>query len=323
MKYLITGITGFAGAHLAKLLLKKGHEVHGIVRTANGREQDLLDIMKPEELNSIKFHYCDLKHYFGVREIVKDNEFDGIHHLAAMSHPPTSFIDPILTFQENIISTVNLITAIELSDTVFHYCSTSEIFGDTGKTELFESDPYNPVNPYAVSKAAMDMYVQERIRNGYLKGFITRAFSHTGSRRGKIFSISSDAYQIVLMELGKQKIVLKTGNLNTVRTVMDVRDCVRAYYLLMQNIDKSKDVVFNICGNNPHKMEYFTDKLIALSTVKSIKKVIYRPYYRKHDIQYQYGNTERIHSFIDWKQEIPIDKTLEDLLNYWRKKLSQ
>ena len=100
MKYLITGITGFAGPNLAKLLLKNGHEVHGIVRTANGRELDLIDIMSLDELNKIKFHYLDLKHYYSIDKLLKNEKFDGVFHLAAQSHPPTSFKDPILTYEE-------------------------------------------------------------------------------------------------------------------------------------------------------------------------------------------------------------------------------
>ena len=94
MKFLITGITGFAGPHLAKLLLKEGHEVHGIIRCSNGRETDLLDIFTIEEFNKVKFHVCDLKHFYGVNKILKSEDFDGLFHLAAQSHPPTSFKDP-------------------------------------------------------------------------------------------------------------------------------------------------------------------------------------------------------------------------------------
>ena len=97
MKFLITGITGFAGPHLANLLLEKGHEVHGIVRTANGRETDLLDIISNQNLQKINFHYLDLKNFFSVDKLLKVEKFDGIFHLAAQSHPPTSFKDPILT----------------------------------------------------------------------------------------------------------------------------------------------------------------------------------------------------------------------------------
>jgi len=325
MKYLVTGITGFAGPHLAMLLLEKGHEVHGIVRTANGREQDLLDIMAVQELSSIKFHYLDLKHYYGVKKLIDAEKFDGIFHLAAQSHPPTSFIDPILTWNENVNSTVNLITAIQGSSTRFMFCSTSEVYGDSGKDIglLTINTPLKPNNPYGTSKAAMDLYVQERSNNGFIDGFVTRAFSHTGPRRGKIFSISSDAYQIALMEMGKQEKILKVGNLETKRVLMDVRDCVNAYYLLMINLNSNKRV-FNICGNEVRKMQFYTDLLIKYSTLtySEIEQKIYEPYYRSIDIQIQIGDNKELKELTKWESKISVDETILDLLNYWRKKLT-
>lgn len=325
MKYLITGITGFAGPHLAILLLNKGHEVHGLVRTANGREQDLLDIMTKKELDSIHFHYMDLRHYYSVQKLIQSEKFDGIFHLAAQSHPPTSFTDPILTWNENVIGTVNIITAIQGTPARFMFCSTSEVYGDQGKDVkiLTINTPIKPSNPYGTSKAAMDLYVQERSNNQFIDGFVTRAFSHTGPRRGKIFSISSDAYQIAAMELGLQNLTLKIGNLQTERVVMDVRDCVNAYYLLMLNPLSNKGV-FNVCGNEVHKMQYYTDLLINKSKFKydQIKQVIYSQYYRPIDIQVQIGDDTELKNLTNWQTTISLEQTLEDLLNYWRKKLS-
>lgn len=325
MKYLITGITGFVGPHLAQLLLKNGHEVHGAVRTANARENDLLDILSVYELESIKFHYLDLKHYYGVKKLIDNEKFDGIFHLAAQSHPPTSFLDPILTWNENVNGTVNLITSIQGTPTRFMFCSTSEVYGDLGKdnNQLTINTPICPVNPYGASKAAMDIYVQERSNNGFIDGFVTRAFSHTGPRRGKIFSISSDAYQIALMELGLQERVLKIGNLKTKRVVMDVKDCVNAYYLLMMN-PKSNKGVFNVCGDNVHEMQYYTDLLIynSILAYDEIKQQIYEPFYRPIDIQVQIGDTKELVELTGWKTTIPIEETMKNLLDYWRKKLS-
>jgi len=325
MKYLITGITGFAGPNLAKLLLQEGHEVHGIVRTANGRETDLVDIMSLEELDSIKFHYLDLKHFYSVKKLIDNENFDGIFHLAAQSHPPTSFKDPILTWEENVTASMNLITALEGSKTRFMFCSTSEVYGDTCKDIglLSINTPIKPSNPYGASKAAIDLYVQERAANGYLDGFVTRAFSHTGPRRGKIFSISSDAYQIAKMQLGLQEPVLKIGNLQTERVVIDVRDCVNAYYLLMLN-PETKGKVFNVCGSDVHKMQYYTDLLIGASKFRyeEIKQEIYAPYYRPIDIQVQIGDSKELVEMTGWSPEISIEETMKDLLNYWIKKLS-
>jgi len=329
MKYLITGITGFAGPNLAKLLLEEGHEVHGIVRATNGRQADLLDIMTTSEFAQVKFHCVDLKHYYGLKNVINANSYDGVFHLAAQSHPPSSFSDPVLTFEENVSASVNLITAIGDSPwkdkTKMMFCSTSEVYGDSCKDKgmLRTTDALSPSNPYGSSKAAIDLYMQERMSNGFLKGFVTRAFSHTGPRRGFNFSISGDAYQVAKMKLGKQEKVLQVGNLDTERVVIDVRDCVRAYYLLMNN-DEATGKVFNVCGEKLHKMRHFSELLIRSAgfSLDEIEMEINPKFYRPIDIQIQIGDCEDLKRITGWEPEIGIEKTIDDLLDYWMKKLS-
>ncbi len=323
-KFLITGITGFAGPNLAKLLLSEGHEVHGVIRCANGRQTDLLDILTLQEYDSIVFHILDLKQTNSVFDLFKNNKFDGVFHLAAQSHPPTSFKDPILTFDENVSASLNIITALENTDTRLMFCSTSEVYGDSCKEKgiLKVTDTLTPSNPYASSKAAIDLYLQERFENGFIDGFITRAFSHTGPRRGFNFSISSDAFQIAKMMLGKQEKTLKIGNLKTKRVVIDVRDCVNAYYLLMME-PKSSGKVFNVCGENVHEMQYFTDKLIEASGIpyNEIEQKIDDKLYRPIDIQVQIGDSSELKELTGWEPSYTIEQTMTDLLNYWVKKL--
>jgi GDP-mannose 4,6-dehydratase len=325
MKFLITGITGFAGPHLANLLLEKGHEVHGVVRTANGRETDLLDVISNTNLQQIKFHYLDLKNFFSVDKLFKAENYDGVFHLAAQSHPPTSFKDPILTWDENVNASVNIITSLQGTDTKLMFCSTSEVYGDACKDvgRLSTDMPLTPSNPYGTSKAAIDLYMQERTSNGFLNGFVTRAFSHTGPRRGRIFSISSDAAQIAAMEKGMQEPVLKIGNLETERVVIDVRDCVNAYYLLML-AEESNGKVFNVCGDEINKMQKYTDLLIEHSKFEydQVEQQIYEPYYRPIDIQVQVGDSSSLREITNWKPSIDISTTMKDLLDYWRKKLN-
>jgi GDP-mannose 4,6-dehydratase len=326
MKYLITGITGFVGPHLARLLLQEGHTVHGLVRESNGREMDLLDLLDAQELEKIAFHYGDLLEYHSLLRILSVEQYDGVFHLAAQSHPPTSFTDTVGTFASNVQGSVNLIDVIQRhqKDCKFMFCSTSEVYGDSGKAVgvLREDEPLSPSNPYGTSKAAIDMHVQERCCNGYLKGFITRAFSHTGPRRGKKFSISWDAYYLALMATGHVKDrILPVGNLETQRIVIDVRDCVRAYYLLMQNHDNG--AAYNICGpkESVTKMQSFTDKLIEISGLKGVEKRVSDKLYRPIDIQIQVGDTTRVRQKTGWTPQIPIEQTLADLYRYWSRKL--
>lgn len=329
MKYLITGITGFAGPHLANLLIKEGHEVYGLVRHSNGREADIIDIVK--DINKIKFVYSDLNNYITLENIIKENSFDGIFHLAAQSHPPTSFSDPIGTMGDNVLGSVNLIEAVRKNspDTKLMFCSTSEVYGNVGrdKRKIKTTDSIMPANPYGSSKAAIDIYLQERFNNNFIRGFITRAFSHTGPRRGRTFSISGDAYQLAHIKAGKDNCIdnfykqnqLLVGNLDTIRVVMDVRDTVKAYYLLMIN-DKSDGKVFNVCGDTPHKMGYYTDILIEESNTK-VEKIIYEKFYRKFDIDYQHGDCEELKKLTGWREEHKIEDTLKDLFKYWVDKI--
>jgi GDPmannose 4,6-dehydratase len=302
--YLVTGTEGFIGNSVKEKISSAG---------------DFAICIERDFVTNNSLWKKSLSDLFG------NYKFDGVFHLAAQSHPPTSFADPILTFEENVTASMNIITILENTGTKLMFCSTSEVYGDTCKDRgvLKVTDPLTPSNPYAASKAAIDLYLQERFKNGFIDGFITRAFSHTGPRRGFNFSISSDAFQIAKMVLGLQNKVLRVGNLNTERVVIDVRDCVNAYYLLMMN-ENSTGKVFNVCGSDVHKMQYFTDKLIDASGIPygDIEQKIDEKLYRPIDIQVQIGDSSDLVNLTDWKPEYTLEQTMNDLLNYWIKKLS-
>jgi len=341
--YLITGIMGFAGPHLAKIILDEGHKVHGLVRGSNGRQCDLLDTLSKEEIGKIKFHHGDLKDYQSIRRIFEENKFDGVFHLGAQAHPPTGFINPVGTMQDNVMGTVNLVDNIQRvqPDCILQNTSTSEVYGNEGKEVgiLREDLALRPNNPYGASKAMAELYVQERGKNGFLKGFSTRGFSHTGVRRGKNFSISWDAYHLALLKKGipitdiepvdgKKYNPFKSlpvGNLGTQRIVIDVRDCMRAYWELMQNYDESMGgEAYNVCGSmeDVKYMEYFTDTLIKASGLEGITKIPDKRVYRPIDIQMQVGDSTKLREKTGWKPQIDLEKeTLPALLNYWENKI--
>ena len=321
--YLITGITGFAGPHLANLLIEQGDKVSGLIRGSNGMETDILDVIPDKKFNEIKFIYGDLTNANQITEIIKDGKFYGIFHLAAQSHPPTSFKDPIGTFNTNANGTINLVHAIQKysRDTKFMLCSTSEVYGRVeGKTT--ENHPINPINPYGVSKAAADLYVRERAVSEELPFFVTRAFSHTGPRRGKQFSISSDAYQIARIIKGFQEPKINVGKLESKRVVMDVRDCVLAYLNLME----SKFIpgeAYNVGGDEIYSMEELLDEMLKIKGLKE-KVEISRDekLVRKIGFGIQIPDSTKLRNLTNWSPKIPIEKTLVDLLNYWEKKIT-
>ena len=344
-KYFITGITGFSAPHLAKMLIDRGDEVHALIRGSNGREYDLLDIMDPNDIEKIHFHYGDLRDRMSINNIFENNDFYGVFHLGAQSHPPTSFKDPVGTFETNVMGTAYLMDAIQKyqPECIFQFTSTSEVYGDQGKNVgiLYENTPLGPSNPYGNSKAASDFAVQERCNNGFLRGFITRAFSHTGPRRGKNFSISWDAYHLAMLKHGKNPNdnispmrgeatlenilkVIPVGNLKTKRIVIDVKDCVRAYIMLMDKFDDSMNgQAYNVCGpkENISEMEKFTDKLVEISNLDGIVKIKDKRVFRPIDIQIQVGDTAKLREKTGWKPEILSEETLKDLFNYWVKKI--
>jgi len=328
-KYLVTGITGFLAPALAEVLYKNGHEVYGFSRRASGMESDILDAVTPECYNAIKFLYGDFCNYQSIEKVFKEHKFDGVFHCGAQSNPPVSLKYPIMTWETNVMGTMNIIDCIEKQqpDCKLCFVSTSEIYGNVGSDgrSIKETDAMLPSNPYGASKAATELYLRERFENKKLKGFITRAFSHTGIRRGRNFSISSDAYQIARIVLGLQDPVVEVGNLETVRVVIDGRDVAEAYYQLMMN-DGSNGQVYNVAGSIPRQMGYFTDKLIELAEEMrpglKIKKQVSDKYYRPIDIACQIADTRKLKALIDWEPRIEIDQTLLDLLNYWIKKLS-
>lgn len=329
MKYFITGILGHVAPHLVKLLISEGHEIHALIRGSNGNQYNLLDIMSSEEIESITFHYGDLLDYSSIQKVFKENKFDGMFHLAAMSHPPTSFKYPIGTMNINTRGTIYLIEAIKEynPECIIMNCSTSEVYGNQCKETsiLIENMALKPNNPYGWSKMSAETYLAERCNNKLVKGFSTRAFSHLAPRRGKNFSISWDAYHLALMKIGKtQSMDLPVGNLKTKRIVIDARDVVRAYYLLMKNFnEKINGESFNVCGaiETVKEMEFFTNKLIEISELKGVKKVIDKRVWRPIDIQIQVGDTHKLHLAINWSADIPIEQTLKNVFDYWVKKL--
>ena len=160
-RFLITGITGFAGPHLANLLHEEGHEIFGLIRRTNGMESDIRDVVPDDVYESITFLYGDLTNYRSLRTVFEKNQFDGVFHLAAQSHPPTSFIDPIGTMETNVMGGANLIQVIQdhQDNCKLMFCSTSEVYGNVGQDgrKIHWEDTILPANPYGASKAATDV----------------------------------------------------------------------------------------------------------------------------------------------------------------------
>lgn len=319
-KVLITGITGFVGSHLAEYILQNHPDavVLGLVRWRSPKE----NITKI--LNKITLCYGDLQDLPSLQTIIKEHAPDIIFHLAAQSYVDFSFLAPVATLQANVIGTANLLEAVRKLkaeagyDPVIHICSSSEVYGQVRENEvpITEENPFRPASPYAVSKVAEDMLGLQYWLSWKIKTIRTRMFTHTGNRRGEVFAESSFAKQIAAIEAGMQPPVINVGNLNSIRTFLDVKDAVRAYWLLATTCTPGE--VYNIGGAETMTVGDMLQKLLALSSRNDIKVEVDAKRLRPSDVTLQIPSISKFTSQTNWKPQIPFNQTLHDLLTHWR-----
>ena len=325
-KILITGITGMVGSHLLDYLIKNTNdEIHGLIRWRSNLENIEHHINLINKKKRFFLHYGDLTDNKSLDEIIKKIKPQHVYHLAAQSYPKTSFDIPIDTYETNILGTSKLLEAIKnfSPKSLVHVCSSSEVFGRVPKKNLpiDENCTFHPASPYAISKIGTDCVARFYYEAYKLNIFITRMFTHTGPRRGDVFAESSFAKQIAMAEVGMIPPVIKVGNLNSLRTIADVRDAVRAYYMLL-NKKPTPGEVYNIGGEYVCKVGDVLNFLINLST-KKITYKIDKSRLRPIDADLQVPNTKKFRKHTKWKPQIKFEKTMKDLLEYWRYKVQK
>ena len=326
-KVLITGISGMVGSHLCDYIFENTDwDIYGLVRWRSSLEnlENHIDTINLKKRIFLK--YGDLLDSESLIEIVKSVKPDYVFHLAAQSFPKTSFESPINTFDVNINGTTRLLNAIKnySNSSIVHVCSSSEIFGRVDKSRLpiKEDENFHPASPYAISKAGTDLAARFYAEAYGLNINITRMFTHTGPRRGDVFAESTFAKQIAMIENNLIEPVIQVGNLNSLRTWSDVRDAVRAYFMLL-TINPTPGSYYNIGGTYTCTVGDTLDKLISLSTYKKkINIKISKERLRPIDADLQVPDTSKFHAHTKWKPEISYEKTMLDLLNYWRHKIS-
>ncbi len=320
MKILITGITGFVGSHLAEYLinLKAKHQIYGICRWRSPK--DNLDKIY-HKVRLVEADLCDLS---GLLRYCQGIKPDIIFHLGAQSYVMTSFNSPAQTLWTNAMGTLNLLEAVRISgiNPVIHVCSSSEVYGQVGKKDIpiKESCPFKPASPYAVSKVTEDMLAYQYWVSYGIKTIRSRMFTHTGPRRGDVFAMSFFAKQIAAAEAGLKEPVVRVGNLKSVRTFCDVRDTVRAYWLLVNKCRPGE--VYNIGGNQTMTIGEALETLLALARIK-MKVVVDPALLRPSDVTLQIPCTDKFRKETGWKPAIPFKKTMQDMLDYWREELTR
>jgi len=320
MKILITGITGFVGSHLAEYILNlnEEHEFFGLCRWRSPRD-NLANIYN--KITLLDADLCDLSALIRHFKAIKP---DIIFHLAAQSYVLTSFNSPIQTLWSNVIGTTNLLEAVRITEInpVIHICSSSEVYGQVSETDvpIKETCPFKPASPYAVSKVGEDMVAFQYWVSYKIRTIRTRMFTHTGPRRGDVFAMSFFAKQVAAGELGLSEPVVRVGNLNSVRTFCDVRDAVKAYWILVNKCKPGE--VYNIGGNRTLTIGRALEILLSFSQKKFEIRVdpqLLRP----SDVTLQIPCIDKFRDETGWEPEIPLEKTLLDILDYWKEELSR
>jgi GDP-4-dehydro-6-deoxy-D-mannose reductase len=314
---LITGITGFAGSHLADYLLEKHPEVevHGTYRWRS--RMDNIEHLG-ETLHLVE---CELRDPSSVRWAVEKARPDVVFHLAAQSFVPSSWSAPGDTVLSNLSGQINLFEAIrslELDPVVQIACS-SEQYGMVlpEETPIRETNPLRPLSPYAVSKVGQDFLGYQYFMSYGLKVVRTRGFNHTGPRRGDVFVTSNFARQIARIELGLAPAVIRVGNLDAVRDFTDVRDMVRAYWLAVTQGKPGE--VYNIATGHGMTIRELLDQLVALAKVE-VKVETDPARLRPSDVEILIGDASKFRADTGWEPQVPFTKTLEDTLDFWRQR---
>jgi len=316
MRVLITGITGFAGSHLADYCLSRGDvELYGILRWRS-RTENIEHIR-----DKVHLIECDLRDATSTRDVIEEIKPEYIFHLAAQSFVPTSWKAPAESLVTNVIGELNIFEAvrkIKLDCRIQLACS-SEEYGMVYEHELpiKEENPLRPLSPYGVSKVGQDLLGYQYYMSYKMDIVRTRGFNHTGPRRAPVFVCSDFAKQIADIEKGRREPVIYVGNLDAKRDFTDVRDMVRAYFLALEKGKSGQ--VYNICSEKSWSIREVLDMLLSMTDAKiTVKRDESRM--RPSDVPVLQGDCSRFRADTGWEPTIPFEQTLRDILDFWRER---
>lgn len=317
---LITGIAGSGGSYLAEHIVNHcpGVSVHGIARWHSASSQSNL----AEIADKVKVHECDLQDFSAVFSVLRAVQPDAIFHIASHANVRASFINPLAVLQNNIMGTANLFEAVRLSglDPWIQLCSTSEVYGQVFPNEvpITENQPIRASSPYAVSKVTQDLLGLTYFRSYKTKVVRTRMFAYINPRRADLFA-TSFARQVARIEAGLQK-ELVHGNLDSVRTMIDVRDAMEAYWLALQKCAPGE--AYNIGGTTTVSVGDFLNILKKLAKAKIPSRVdpqLLRP----SDVTLQIPDVTKFIKATGWKPRHSFEESVQHLLDYWREMIKE
>jgi GDPmannose 4,6-dehydratase/GDP-4-dehydro-6-deoxy-D-mannose reductase len=319
-KVLITGITGSGGSYLADYIVGNHPEVelYGISRWHSTVSNKNLDNI----INKITLHECDLTDLSSVMMVMKAVNPEAIFHLASYANVRASFITPLAVLYNNIMGTANLFEAIRVLEIhpVVQLCSTSEVYGqvDPKNVPIKEDCPLNPASPYAISKVTQDLLGYTYFKNYNMKIIRTRMFAYLNPRRTDLFA-TSFAMQVARIEAGLQK-ELFHGNLESVRTIIDVRDAMESYWVATTKCKFGE--VYNIGGTTVIKVGEFLEILKKLAKCKILTKPnpkLFRP----TDVTLQIPDTTKFQKQTGWEPKYSFEDSVKHLLDYCRNEIKK
>jgi len=304
VRVFVTGIEGFVGGHLARHLKERGDEVYGIHYAPPG-----------EELPANLFP-CDINDFNTLKKALEESRPDWIIHLAGISSVAEAEKNPIPTYEVNTIGTLKLLIAVHqlMLPCRILLISSADVYG-RGDRPHSETDPVQPLTAYARSK-----YLAEEIARLYYQTWdmdivILRSFSHTGPGQAERFIFAKVASHIAKVEQGKASPILEMGDLEVRRDYTDVRDIVRAYISALENCPAGE--TYNVTSGRPVRLRDGVEILLGLARQKiEIRQSVSEK--RPYDIPFLSGNPEKFHRATGWTPQIPFEKTLSDLLEYYR-----
>src|SRR5258706_6530386 len=314
MKVFITGISGFAGSYLGELLVDNGHEVLGTYL----RDEGLANLASiKNKLDLIKVNLLDEK---SIQDIILEKKPDVIYHLAALASPSKSFKNPVETLTNNITAEINILEGARngnLIDTKIFIVASGDMYGlvEAQNLPINENTPFKPTNPYAVSKITQDYLALQYFLTYKLQVIRARPFNHIGPRQGLGFVVADFAKKIIDIEKGHVEPLLKVGNLDAKRDFTDVRDMVKAYALLAEKGIPGE--AYNIGSGISHSIKDIVTLMQSRAKVKfaiSYDESLMRP----SDNPELTCNADKMKKLTGWKPEILLEKTIEDILDYWR-----
>ena len=307
---LITGGAGFVGSHLIDLLGNEGGRVVAWHRPGGTSPRQ-------DGPPNLTWQPIDLLDAAQVHRAIADIKPSAIYHCAGAAHVGRSWADAASTLATNVRGTHHLLEGVRRARVAAKVVIPSSAMVYAPAEKAFEEDdPLVPGNPYALSKLAQEMEGTRAIADG-VEVKIARAFNHLGPRQDPFFVASGFARRIADIEAGRWEPEIAVGNLDARRDLTDVRDTVRAYRLILEQGAVGRP--YNVCSGRAITIRELLDRLLARTRVP-IRVRIDPSRYRPNDVPLMLGDPTRIQSELGWLPEIPLDRTLDDVLEDWRKR---